>query len=936
MADTDRQSDGELLSEFLADGTQACFDELVQRHGNMVLNVGLRMLGDRHAAEDAAQATFLALIRKARSLCRRRSLAGWLYHAARNVSLHARRAAARRAAREKEAAEMLKEGSAAETDWTALRTVLDDELASLPRRWRQAIVLFHLEERSLAATAEALDAPAGTVSSWITRGRQRLKKRLARRGIAMSLGALATFLSQGTSEAALSMAVAEGIGTAAGAAWAAGGVVGAGAVTSQIAGMMEGGLKMMLMAKVKTAALALLTVGVVGTTAVTAVQTHKGASADQAKHVILRDAEVPISMKDARGETYVAVPVDRLKERSRRMWSPGAGMTYFYSRLLRLTREEQSKLQKLLEEAWLASDGIEDAFDVTTDGDSVVATLRVPGGLETLQDVRERVCAKFMTQAADTLGPERAEIVGWFEGRTDRILQLPSWGPEQGITEYRMKLTRPEKSGTHLRIEVDSRSGTAGPAGERGSANISSGRVSESVTFRDRRIALDNMRLNLRSSTTAGSGGSVGSRASAGSNAGGADAMPARLRTRTGGSGATRRLVQTVNMAPWPRLGERLGIPRSTVLEGLRNGRKRYWESRERLNRPGDKYREAGQALTPPPIGAFEKATGKHYVYVSLEQASKTSPLTSIANPSWRVAGTRRMDRAAMRDRLSALPGKPATEATGPLCIPAWADILRLDKKQADFLAGRLEATAIAMYAACAEHLTVTQKTDDEAHCRIDGAAFKKFTPILASQKEALRKRLGNEVAGIVHAFYSYRDPVASGGTELVWNMSGLKQGQPAAHGRVDVQRKAQSSGRVHYTVTHREPDSGKTISSSTFAAWDLPPFLAALWDAPATTQRPGPARKDDSALRAMMLEGLELMKARKYDPAIQQLRRARAAAAKADLAALQAECLYWEADCHGRAGHADSSRELFKGLTIAYPESKWAKYARGRLSGSD
>ena len=152
-------SDAELLERFVAgrdEAAEAAFAALVERHGVMVLGVCRRVLGNRDEAEDAFQATFLVLARKAAAIARREQLASWLHGVARRAALDARARATRQKAREKRLGAMLPVEPPDQTMASELRTILDEELARLPERHRAAIVLCELEglsRREAAASA---------------------------------------------------------------------------------------------------------------------------------------------------------------------------------------------------------------------------------------------------------------------------------------------------------------------------------------------------------------------------------------------------------------------------------------------------------------------------------------------------------------------------------------------------------------------------------------------------------------------------------------------------------------------------------------------------------------------------------------------------------------------------------------------------------------
>jgi RNA polymerase sigma factor (sigma-70 family) len=184
---TDRQ----LLERFTAEDGEAselAFATLVQRHGPMVLGVCGSLLRDPHEADDAFQATFLVLVRRARSLWVRDSLGPWLYQVAYRVASSAVSAAGRRRGHERRAAERARV-DVTETGRDDLGDVLHDEVNRLPSGFRAAVVLCYFEGLSPEQAARQLGCPVGTVQSRLARGRERLRSRLTRRGHAPQLGA---------------------------------------------------------------------------------------------------------------------------------------------------------------------------------------------------------------------------------------------------------------------------------------------------------------------------------------------------------------------------------------------------------------------------------------------------------------------------------------------------------------------------------------------------------------------------------------------------------------------------------------------------------------------------------------------------------------------------------------------------------------------------
>jgi len=261
-------SDEELLERFVAgedEAAEAAFAALVNRHGAMVLGVCRRVLGNRHAAEDAFQATFLVLARKAPAIARREQLASWLHGVARRTALDARGRVARQQAREKRLGAILPVKPPDQTLTRELRAILDEELGRLPERHRVAIVLCELEGLSRREAAGRLGVTEGTLSSRLARAKARLRDRLTRRGLALSTAVLASALTQDAQAVTVPPALVDS--TIRVATLVAAGSSLAGVVSTSVVTLTEGVLKAMLLAKLKLvilglAAVALFTTGV--------------------------------------------------------------------------------------------------------------------------------------------------------------------------------------------------------------------------------------------------------------------------------------------------------------------------------------------------------------------------------------------------------------------------------------------------------------------------------------------------------------------------------------------------------------------------------------------------------------------------------------------------------------------------------------------------
>src|SRR5262245_18438322 len=177
----DDLADGELLRRFVARRDEAAFEALARRHAPMVWAVCGRALDESPDVEDAFQATFLVLVRKADAIVAEDLVGNWLYAVACRVTAGARAEAAWRRARQKEMPDMPAADAGEELALRDLRLVLDEELSRLPERYRAPLVLCYLQGKSYEEAARLLGCPAGTVSGRLARARRLLRGRLARR-----------------------------------------------------------------------------------------------------------------------------------------------------------------------------------------------------------------------------------------------------------------------------------------------------------------------------------------------------------------------------------------------------------------------------------------------------------------------------------------------------------------------------------------------------------------------------------------------------------------------------------------------------------------------------------------------------------------------------------------------------------------------------------
>jgi RNA polymerase sigma factor (sigma-70 family) len=190
------QTNQQLLERFTRLRDEAAFAALVRRYGPMVLGVCRRVLSHVQDAEDAFQATFLVLVRKAGTIARPELLGNWLYGVAYRIAKKAKAHAARRSTDERQAKSMTPADPVAEVAWREVRSRLDDALQRLPEKYRLPLVLCYLEGRTNEEAARQLGWPVGSMSARLARGRELLRERLADREQAVPAGLFALILGQ--------------------------------------------------------------------------------------------------------------------------------------------------------------------------------------------------------------------------------------------------------------------------------------------------------------------------------------------------------------------------------------------------------------------------------------------------------------------------------------------------------------------------------------------------------------------------------------------------------------------------------------------------------------------------------------------------------------------------------------------------------------------
>lgn len=257
-------SDRDLLDRFAKDRDELAFGQLVQRHGPLVMGVCRRVLRNTHEAEEAFQAVFLVLARKAGSLAWQTSITSWMYSVAYRTALKHRTALARR--RRVEAKAVTAATIAAEPNpLQELSELIDAEMARLPEALRAPLLLCHLQGLSRAEAAEQLGVTVGAIKDRLERGRELLRRRLTRRGVTLSAALLGPLVVNGSASAVVPAALASA--TSLGATAFVAETVSAGSVSAPILALAEGVLRPMFLEKFKLAGAFLISLLTLGTAA---------------------------------------------------------------------------------------------------------------------------------------------------------------------------------------------------------------------------------------------------------------------------------------------------------------------------------------------------------------------------------------------------------------------------------------------------------------------------------------------------------------------------------------------------------------------------------------------------------------------------------------------------------------------------------------------
>jgi RNA polymerase sigma factor (sigma-70 family) len=470
-------TDGELLARFVAstgETAEAAFAALVERHAPMVFLVCRQMLGEEHDAQDASQATFLVLARKARSIRRPDALGSWLHGVALRVSGKAKVAAARRRAHERRGGEM-----AARSESEANRSdpcpELHEEINRLPESYRLPVVLCYVEGLTHDQAAQRLGWPLGTVESRLARARDRLRHRLTRRGVAPGVAMVgARSLAQGANTAIPSGWIET---TARSATQFAGGKAAATVASANVAFLTQGTLKTMALAQIKLVMAYTLAAAVGATGVIALVQGVSTQAPESRRLAALQTASKPATVTPKStpppAPTTIKVsgrvldPTGRPQQGSR-LWLAFQGIDWTWS-----TRVPEVR-------ATTGPDG-RFAFTVSDADPEVSRALRMtsgwPGGFGDIK----------VLASADGLGPAWTDLVG-IKGEIELRLvpdDIPIEGrlltlegrPIAGITVKTQKVDDPGASQTVFGIPSGFfQSATTGADGRFRLAGIGRGR----------------------------------------------------------------------------------------------------------------------------------------------------------------------------------------------------------------------------------------------------------------------------------------------------------------------------------------------------------------------------------------------------------------------------------------------------------------------------
>jgi RNA polymerase sigma factor (sigma-70 family) len=387
-------SEAELLARYLSRGDERAFEALVSRHAPMVLGVCRRHLQDPYDVEDAFQATFLVFVRRAASIREPDRLSSWLYGVARRVSLRARELASERRKGEGSRLSIEPEDRFTTTDDPDVFRIFDEEMTRLPDRYRSPIVLCLLEGRTHDEAAAALHWPLGTVRSRLFRGRELLKSRLDRRGVAPSsvvFGKVADALGSGchVSTSLIQRTVQNAV------RMASNKTIPAAAATGTVAALTEGVLSTMWFSKFKLVVIILVTAGTLGSGAGLFVRHHLAIA-----EVARRNDQA--GSAERASKTQNPAPTDRAADSDAP--KPGNAKRPAPSEMqvrLRIAIKNAEKVAKLYRQNTVGASSVESA-----QAEVEILQAQIEAERENLQDELERLEVQLLARRAELHGAE--------------------------------------------------------------------------------------------------------------------------------------------------------------------------------------------------------------------------------------------------------------------------------------------------------------------------------------------------------------------------------------------------------------------------------------------------------------------------------------------------------------------------------------------------
>jgi RNA polymerase sigma factor (sigma-70 family) len=250
-------TDAQLLERFVGQREEAAFEELVRSHGPMVFTLCRQLLHNTHDAEDAFQATFLVLVRKAGSISKRESVGSWLYGVAYRIASRERGRQRRLFRQREDFSSMPSRGFGASDESVESCLIINEELSRLPEKYRSPLVLHYLEGKTKDETAQQLGWPEGTVSGRLARGREMLRSRLVKRGFTASVALIASTFSANEVGAAVPPSLL--VTTLQNASLATkGGIAGGAVISPKVVALARGVQRTMLLSQMKMAAASLV------------------------------------------------------------------------------------------------------------------------------------------------------------------------------------------------------------------------------------------------------------------------------------------------------------------------------------------------------------------------------------------------------------------------------------------------------------------------------------------------------------------------------------------------------------------------------------------------------------------------------------------------------------------------------------------------------